>query len=376
MVNGPFLVVSDTHFGLEPGTYERFQNFLKWLGTIKPGESVPIPTADDPHRVLKTPQTIALLGDILELWGPDREDFTESVKEAFGGFEMLSTLPCKEMIYISGNHDHLTSWYNGPYKLGDSPLEVCADHYPDDRGGVEIGGERYFFLHGHQFDPIFKHRSMLQFLDFIGLAAWNSHEASPWLGRVGFVFLVLALAFLTPLLSLIRGSLWFVAPVLFVVSAILVTLGLAWVWRQITKLWPFIHRLSPEPSVPAQHANYDAKRSPLKPSDFPRYVEYQATRRGRTRGLSVQELIEQGYYSKRRDSITAQNVVLGHTHVPEITAPDYHGTGKRFINDGSWVSGEGHTHDTFVYIDDKGPCLLQWRADGTVQRLAELEEGA
>jgi hypothetical protein len=38
-------------------------------------------TSPGAHRPLKAPQTIVLLGDILELWGPDREDFFASIKK-------------------------------------------------------------------------------------------------------------------------------------------------------------------------------------------------------------------------------------------------------------------------------------------------------
>jgi predicted phosphodiesterase len=261
------------------------------------------------------------------------------------------------MIYVSGNHDHLASGLSGPYEGG--TLTVYPDHYPDDRKGVEIGGQHYFFVHGHQYGGPFFDRSILKLVDFVGLAAWNSHDASPWIGRVGFAVLVLAPVFLTPFLSLIGTMPWFLAPVVFVVSGIFATLGLAWVWRQITKLWPLIHRLSPAGRALTTSEKNGPDRSLLKPTDFPRYTEYLATRRSSVRGLSMDDLIDQGYYSDKRDPTSAENIVLGHTHVPGITSREIDGTKKRFINDGSWVILEGYKHDTFAYIDDQGPLLLQ-----------------
>ncbi|MGZ4893969.1 MAG: metallophosphoesterase [Halobacteriota archaeon] len=367
MVKDLFIVMSDTHFGLDERNQPRFLSFLRWIHTTAEAhDGVLIPDITGTGRPLKAPRTIVLLGDILELWGPDREDFFASIKEAFGGFETLSRLGC-ETIYVSGNHDHLSSGLSGPYEGG--TLTVCADHYPDDRNGVEIGGQHYFFVHGHQYAPPFNHRSMLKFLDFIGLAAWNSHDASPWLGRVGFTVLVLALVFPTPFLSLIGTMPWFLAPVVFVVSGFFATLGLAWGWRQLTKLWPLIHRLSSAGRALTTPEKNGPDRPPLKPTNFPRYTEYLATRRSSARGLSMDDLIDRGYYSDKRDPTTAENIVLGHTHVPGITCRDTNGTKKRFINDGSWVIGEGHEHDTFAYIDDQGPLLLQWDVDRQTVRL-------
>ena len=79
--------------------------------------------------------------------------------------------------------------------------------------------------------------------------------------------------------------------------------------------------------------------------------------------MDIEEMVTKGYYDKRKDTITADVVVYGHTHVPEICGPEIAKTlGKTLINTGSWVSEDKPTmKNTVVVIDEKGAMLLVWK---------------
>ena len=104
--------------------------------------------------------------------------------------------------------------------------------------------------------------------------------------------------------------------------------------------------------------------------------------------IEIVELSARANFRKEIDTINADVVVFGHTHVPE-KCYDVEGTKKQLVNGGSWITYEdrksdcglidrlrlgvrrsklrkrhkGNAHDTFVYIDRDGPLLLRWDDD-------------
>lgn len=169
------IVISDTHLGSKGTVASRpiiLSRFLQW---IKKLESQPHSVKmgewgnDIQEKVLKPPEKLVLLGDILELW-----DSTNNTLEACTRslFNTLSETKC-DKIYILGNHDDGLSdilWkkelrpVERDYPLGESSLRPIYGLYPEPnkpKNGDEVlnvfkaGDENYLFLHGHEFDGLF-----------------------------------------------------------------------------------------------------------------------------------------------------------------------------------------------------------------------------
>jgi UDP-2,3-diacylglucosamine pyrophosphatase LpxH len=108
--------------------------------------------------VLRRPDQLILLGDILELWEAENQAVLLSVATVSS---VLSRVPCQK-IYVLGNHDNILQAVKGLYPLGAENLEVVGDAYPaSDTGEIRplrIGDRNYIFIHGHQFDPVFHDR--------------------------------------------------------------------------------------------------------------------------------------------------------------------------------------------------------------------------
>ena len=157
------IVVADTHFGLytdeeacDPGA---FTDFLNWIKELEGGKKKILKigawgSADAGTKlVLKPPEKIILLGDILELWTSSNEAVLASIISII---QLMSELSC-EKIYVLGNHDYdlfysITSKGTNKtsYPLGASGITIIEKEY-----WITKGGEKYCFLHGQQFDRLF-----------------------------------------------------------------------------------------------------------------------------------------------------------------------------------------------------------------------------
>jgi len=155
--------IGDTHLGLRDwspkGHRERplfVADFFRWLSAL-PEEGYPLPLWDGhavSTRVLRRPDRLILLGDILELWEAENQAILFSVATVSS---VLSRVPCHK-VYVLGNHDNILQAVTGLYPLGAENLEVVGDAYPTSDTGeirpLRIGDRNYIFIHGHQFDPV------------------------------------------------------------------------------------------------------------------------------------------------------------------------------------------------------------------------------
>ncbi|OPY37434.1 MAG: Calcineurin-like phosphoesterase superfamily domain protein [Methanoregula sp. PtaU1.Bin051] len=176
-------VVSDIHLGANGACPEEFTAFTRWLKTIPdPGICPDTPFTfrkGDQRKSERTcfrrPSKLILLGDILDLWDPRRQDRVQIVKDAVGPLACMHDFP-GEIIYVSGNHDMdideiretLDGRFSWSCTSGNSPnFELSRDHYPATEKrrlpgidaeetvlpGIIIGDVKYSFIHGHQLDP-------------------------------------------------------------------------------------------------------------------------------------------------------------------------------------------------------------------------------
>lgn len=349
MGDGAVIVVSDTHFGFETDSRERFENFLQWLTT----SDRKVLTSSG-EKVLDVPSKVILLGDILEYWAPRDDNASNAFRDSFDSFKSLFSF-APEIIYVSGNHDHVIGNYAGEYVLEDgSCLRVRPDHYPSNLSykpekkykGEQIGGKKYFFLHGHQFS-LFRFPALLKFGDFMAQNCEGSRSFM-WLTRFGAALLLASVlvALLTNWISLLliwlSGLLQSASLLSFPVTVVLllwgffVFLGVLEVFRALAFLYyEFTHHLG--------------------------QIRYRSARRQPS--VNVQQLVSGRYYRAERDTIDADVIVFGHTHTPEVSPAEVNGTQKLFINSGSWIRYPDRGYDTFVYIDQDGPLLLHWDDD-------------
>ena len=151
------IVVSDLHLGgtEDPETSARFSRFLDCLQKLDGTTMVR-------GRNVYPPSTVILLGDILELWDPRDQDRDNVVLDAAVPFLKLERLGCK-LIYVTGNHDEDIGDFSHCLKkrgmadtiplLNNATLSIFRRSYPEKNPCLDVGGVRYKFLHGQQFDP-------------------------------------------------------------------------------------------------------------------------------------------------------------------------------------------------------------------------------
>lgn len=170
MGNGSVIVISDCHLGLVGGAEkrrgivcepEKLGQFLNWLALLESGEKVKIKLGPwgngRREKVLKPPEKLLLIGDILELWDASDREIDYCSRPIF---EQLNKLKC-EKIYLLGNHDYDLKPLIGVYPSGESTLSIMEDYYPaQEEGGkrvstLKMGDREYLFVHGYQFDKLF-----------------------------------------------------------------------------------------------------------------------------------------------------------------------------------------------------------------------------
>jgi UDP-2,3-diacylglucosamine pyrophosphatase LpxH len=364
--NGPIIAISDTHIGLQQGSAVRLAHFLEWLKKGLNAGTLPIYTSNGESKNLRPPEKLILVGDFFDLWGPRAADYTIPIKDGYGILDSLFHLPC-DKIYIPGNHDDVASRYSGiDARQNGHSLTVVPKHYPQQKEGLQIGSLTYFFIHGHQFS-LWRAGVVLKFFDFFGRFSYESYEVSPQTLRVGFIVFLLSLigsiiflfslafaplyAILSQWTSVLGKLPVLVTALLAVVWVILCIFGLAFVWRKLQLAWNLIH----------------------PPHGF-RFMESRVFNLliGKPKYRDIGELINGRYYRQGKDTVKADVIVFGHTHVPELSPALEAAKGKMFVNTGSWIEGTFFQYDTFAYIDEEGPQLLQW--DDDAQTALEFKE--
>ncbi len=177
MVEGSFFVISDTHLGLTPSPEERRKGltcepdkvgqFINWLIRLKNGERTKIKLGPwgkgRKDKILKPPEKLILNGDIMELWDATDRAIDYSSKPIL---DLLEKLRC-EKVFILGNHDYDLRPLTGVYPSGDQKLSIVEEYYPfqseeeEKQEGKKVltlrkGKRDYLFVHGYQFDRIFR----------------------------------------------------------------------------------------------------------------------------------------------------------------------------------------------------------------------------
>ncbi len=370
MSDGPVLAVSDTHFGFQDESAGNFKRFVAYLTTwMRDGDTTIEVTDANREKTSETliaPRRIVLLGDIIDLWISRDSD---TVRPYLQSFNPLSALIARseEVAYVVGNHDWVTRKSAGRHQpdLGGATVTVYPDYYdPHGNGaaypwkGERIGGRTYLFLHGHQFDFVFSRQSMLRFGDFMGFSSASASEFRKFsvLGALVF-FVTLGLVF-SPLvinwLPLLLRPLTTLAqhPVLAVgtlfagwVAAVIASVGVLWMFNKLERRY---YRASLHP------------RRARVTNGTPPTAQCKKT---------LQQLVGTYGFRRMEPHLNADVIVFGHTHEPCIDtyAPNDRPP-KLLINTGSWVPQNGES-DTFVYVDDRGPRLLQWHESGYVSQI-------
>ncbi len=383
MCASPILVISDTHFGFETESAVRFQHFMTYLtNAVQSGrmiikksheQSDELAETTLSEEALEAPQKIVLLGDIIDLWISRDKNTLRPYKESFNIFNSLIALN-REIVWLLGNHEGIMDNYEGTYHLPEgASFTVYHGHYPYEKEdgrckGEQIGERSYFFLHGHQFDLVFRHGRMLRLGNFVGFSSATAGGflwfkllgAIAFFLTIGVVFSAFVWNWLPSLLSGLIDKLepWpplagFLLLLLWLVGAI-AFLGLLWPFNFLAR-WYYNDSLHPG------HTRKGAKKEKKK-SPSPLWKK-------------IHKSIGNYYFSRKEQHIDADVIISGHTHEPYIEPyTSKNGQKKLHVNSGSWIVQRDNIHDTFVYIDDNGVRLLKWHDDsGCVsQRMSSL----
>lgn len=332
------LVVSDLHLGHEDSEYKEFANFARWIRNLEGSEKgVQIELRDGRITTVRFPDKIILLGDILELWIPSEGELYNVFKHLFGPATEILDLDC-DKVYVLGNHDDDLNKAEGDYPFKEDPaLEVLARHYPEsvDTDSEKVGDDTYAFLHGHQFDRIFRRAGPLSKVPstMFKLSSITSKYFPPkgWLSV--FLFFLFLFGYLLPPLS--RYFAYIPLPIMMVL--IVYTFVFAFPRLFTALAWPF-------------------------------WCAY-----SKTRYVDMKRIVDEEFWKTDKGAlIQARTVIFGHTHVPEYSTPEIvKKTGKILVNSGSWMRNPRYDHNTFIYIDKDGPVLLKW--DDQNRRIVEPE---
>lgn len=244
-------VVSDIHLGFSNAQVDAFSAFLDLPET----------------RKLKK---LILLGDILDFWVADDKTIFENVHHILWKIERLNC----EKILVIGNHDYILSGYIGKY-IPD--LQIIESYT------CEVGNKTYLFIHGHQFDRIFK---LFRPLYIAGLLSVLP-DIQRWITKKAVNY------------SFTR-----------------------WIWDKLLKYL----------------------------SDRPKYKTFE-------------EMVKERYYRfvKIPSDATADALIYGHTHVPQLTEKEVEGRTYIWGNTGSWVKESEEVYNTSIFIDQTGPTICHYK---------------
>jgi hypothetical protein len=93
---------------------------------------------------------------------------------------------------------------------------------------------------------------------------------------------------------------------------------------------------------------------------------------------TAQQIIEDKYYIKNKDTIEADIVVFGHTHFASSYELESNKRKKLFINSGCWtgkdieINGKTRYANTFVYLDESGAYILKWVGPENIECIEAL----
>jgi UDP-2,3-diacylglucosamine pyrophosphatase LpxH len=79
------IVVSDVHLGSATSNHPDFSNFIDWIAALEKegGKTIKLSKKE---ILLKPPEKLILLGDILELWSPQDEDMKYTMQRSIEPF--------------------------------------------------------------------------------------------------------------------------------------------------------------------------------------------------------------------------------------------------------------------------------------------------
>ncbi len=372
MGKGSVFVISDTHLGLVPSPEEKRKGlicepdkvgqFVNWLIRLKNGEKAKIklgPWGDGrKEKVLKPPDKFLLIGDVMELW-----DATDRAVDYCSRpiFELLQKLNC-EKIYLLGNHDFDLVPMTGVYPSGDSTLSIVEDHYPSQSEEEEksegkkvltlrLGERDYLFVHGYQFDRIFRFQPW-KFLPGIRSGAIA-------FGRYGDLFIGL----------LVLGLIVTVFNFVFLQYYPLAFLGLN------LNFWDYVLPFLSVLGNPALILLWAILGSPRIFYLYGRKIWNRAVGTRYNRGASINGILSWWRRFSKKRVVESKNLrlVYGHTHLIDAILPGelskIIGKEKKVdigvLNIPAWVKDWSEKHRqklraTCLYIDDEDELFIGW----------------
>ena len=283
------------------------------------------------------------------MWDPKDNEMKNTFMKSVEPFGKLAGLKC-EKIYVMGNHDEdiadnleetIIETDEGNKTLRRSTFHMNSDfamidrHYPEnphdiEKGFLQIGKRKYFFLHGQQFDKLF--------LSVGSLASVPTHMAKAS---------NMLMKFFPP-----KG--WLIVALFAVFGAAYINWGDERIWGLMVA--SFILSI-PRLFTYFQDSIWAKVRGFVE--DKPKYQD-------------VATLIKKNYYVYDKDKTGKDvNFVFGHTHIPEIHSHTFTENGETckmlFVNSGSWVPDEKYVHNTFVYLDEVETYIFKWETSGDLQ---------
>lgn len=346
------IVVSDVHLGNDTSNFKEFSEFIDWIAALEKEGGKKVNTGGR-DILLKPPEKLILLGDILEMWSPRDNDMKYTMQESLEPFGKLTGLGC-EKIFVLGNHDEDISDYldvvmrlkdgkeikENIFKINGSGFRIINRHYPPDpedktKGFLEVGKYKYFFIHGQQFDKLF--------ISLGPLASIPTYTA-----KISGMF-----SKIFPLngWSIVAASAILYALYLAVKSDVILTLSAVSFILSVPRLFTYL-----------QEKFWAAFGEAL--TDKPKYKD-------------IQTIIQKNYYNIKKDKTGRDvNIVFGHTHAPQLHTYKFKEHEKNyqrvFLNSGSWTKEKG-LFNTFIYLDETGYYLFKWNTGGSVELIPEKQ---
>jgi UDP-2,3-diacylglucosamine pyrophosphatase LpxH len=378
-VKGPFIVVSDVHLGGKRSNYEDFRDFLEWLKNTLSAKGISLECNGYEIKIRK-PGTILLLGDILELWDPRKDDRDYVIKDVLTPISILNDIDC-DIIYVIGNHDEdlydiKKLWgkegIKFPYK-GKGTFKIFYRTYPERiKGtnrveGIKIGKNKYAFLHGHQFDKLQICHRISRFLSKLLIRVNDKVKLKDKVEEVRFdpIDWHQDLANVSFTKNIRKKLNW--PTTIFSLLLILYILFTYIFWFKLGGNWASNQKvltITIGKGVILGFIFWVLFSSFFVVTILPKVVTWSATKIWERvlrikKCTSVEDVIKKPYRYKKGKHIKADIVVFGHTHNAGKCYMEKEN--KLFINTGCWVSEcEERKRNTFLYIDNGAPFLLIW----------------
>ena len=314
------IVVADTHFGLKKKKQNcdpnAFSDFLDWVALLEQKGKDELNlgnwSVENEKMLIKPPEKMVFLGDILELWDTTQESVDACSRSIV---QTLSKLTC-EKIYVLGNHDHELVEISGKYPLGRSSINIVEGEYATCKGDKKL-----MFLHGHQFDKLF------------ALPSWR---IMPLFNKVATVF---------------GKYTWFFVALFAIDIAMLVSLGFGGLADWITLL------------------SLGAISIPFLAVRFGRDV-WNSRKTTRYKPEEAEDRVEKWWnnISKTEDEVEA-NVISGHTHSMGFRSMDIGKNKLTLFNLPSWIKDHNEKSGIslenvfwhgFLYIDEETTEFFGW----------------